>query len=137
MATKKKAAKSVTRKGTRKCAIARATVAKGTGKVLVNGQGIQRITSPIVKSIVTEVLGMAEANSIDISVRVRGGGEIGQAQAIRTAIAKAAIDYHDNAEMKHEMAKHDRFVVISDSRQVEPKKCLGRKARARRTVSKR
>jgi small subunit ribosomal protein S9 len=68
----------------------------------------------------------------DIKVNVHGGGESGQAGAVRHGITRALIDY--DAALKPELA---RGFVTRDAREVERKKVGLRKARRAKQFSKR
>ena len=84
------------------------------------------------------VLGSERFANVDIRVRSRGGGQVAQAYAIRQAIAKALVAYHqkyvDEAskqEIRDILIKYDRSLLIADPRRCEPKKFGGPGARAR------
>jgi len=134
--TKKKAKKksdAVIARGKRKTSIARATIKSGSGKVRVNSKLVDSFNNPYVRGIIIEPLGYVgpEANNIDVSVNVSGGGTMGQAQAVRTAIAKALVEYFPKLDLKKKFLEIDRSLVIEDPRRVESKKYRGPKARAR------
>ena len=76
-------------------------------------------------------------SEVDIQVNVKGGGNIAQAIAARTAIAKALIAYTKSDKLKERMLKQDRSLLVDDSRRKEAKKPLGRGARAKKQLSKR
>ncbi|MBI5046888.1 30S ribosomal protein S9, partial [Candidatus Micrarchaeota archaeon] len=103
---KKKAAKKSTRafvaRGKRKLSIARATIQAGKGVVRVNKQNISALQNSYVRQIILEPIRYLgpEATEIDVSVNVIGGGMMGQAQAARTAIANALVQYFDQANLK-------------------------------------
>jgi small subunit ribosomal protein S9 len=71
--------------------------------------------------------------SFDIKVNVTGGGESGQAGAVRHGITRALMDF--DAELKPELSKAG--YVTRDAREVERKKVGLRKARRRKQFSKR
>jgi small subunit ribosomal protein S9 len=71
--------------------------------------------------------------TFDIKVNVSGGGESGQAGAVRHGITRALLDY--DAELKSELSKAG--YVTRDAREVERKKVGLRKARRRKQFSKR
>lgn len=131
--TAKKKSDAVVARGKRKRSIARATVKKGSGKIRVNSKSVESFNSKFVRYIMIEPLGHVgpEANNIDVSVSVLGGGTMGQAQAVRTAIARALIEYFPKLDLKKKFLEIDRSLVIEDPRRVEPKKYRGPKARAR------
>ncbi|MFH0836308.1 MAG: 30S ribosomal protein S9 [Candidatus Micrarchaeota archaeon] len=132
--SRKKKAQVVTR-GKRKRAIARASIKPGSGLVRVNSQLLSSIQNPFFKAIAGEALNFVDCKGVDISVSVNGGGVMGQAQAVRTAIARALVDHFKDEKLKEEMIAFDRSLLVEDSRRVEPKKFLGPKARARFTKS--
>ena len=129
----KKGANAIVARGKRKTSVARASIRKGRGVVRINGQNVTALNNKYVRSIILEPLKFAgaDAASVDISVNVNGGGMMDQAQAVRTAIAHAIVQYFDNQDIKSRMVAYDRTLLVEDSRRVESKKYLGRKARAR------
>jgi small subunit ribosomal protein S9 len=72
---------------------------------------------------------------VDIEVNVQGGGVMGQADASRTAIAKAIVIYTEDVELKKKYIAYDRSLLVSDPRRKLPKKPLGRGARVKRQKS--
>ena len=71
--------------------------------------------------------------TFDILVNIHGGGESGQAGAVRHGITRALIDY--DPELKPALSKAG--LVTRDAREVERKKVGLRKARRRKQFSKR
>ena len=71
--------------------------------------------------------------TFDMHITVTGGGESGQAGAIKHGITRALIDF--NPDLKPTLSKAG--FVTRDSRIVERKKCGFRKARRRKQFSKR
>ncbi|MCI0504107.1 30S ribosomal protein S9 [Candidatus Micrarchaeota archaeon] len=120
-------------RGKRKESVARATITEGKGVVRVNSQNIESLSNSYVRDIIREPLRYVgpEANAVDISVNVNGGGAMGQAQAARTAIANALSLYFDKMNLREKFIEIDRTLVIEDTRRVESKKFRGPKARAR------
>lgn len=129
---KKKGVRVEHSRGKRKRAIARATVKEGTGRIRVNSKLVSSIGNKYFKSIVSEPLELLgpDGLKVDVSVKVRGGGEMGQAQACRTAIAKALAQYFGESVVA-KYNEDDRYLLREDPRRVEPKKYMGPKARAR------
>lgn len=125
--------KVVVARGKRKESIARAYVREGRGVVRVNKIPIESIGNRYARSIMMEPLLLAgeKAKGLDVIVNVRGGGVMGQAEAVRTAIARGIVEFSGDAELRDMMLKRDRFMLLEDSRRVEPKKYKGPKARAR------
>lgn len=121
--------------GRRKSSVARVFIKKGTGQFVVNGKPITeyfaRETGQMIARQPLEVTENVDA--FDIMVNVRGGGESGQAGAVRHGLARALIDF--NAELKPALSKAG--LVTRDAREVERKKVGLRKARRRKQFSKR
>lgn len=131
-------AKLVMARGKRKTAIARAVIKPGKGRFTVNRFGINTVSPQVFRDTMSEPLSFMEpsvAEAIDISVSVRGGGVAGQAQAARTAVARALVEFTKDESLRKRMADYDRTLLVEDSRRVEPKKFKGPKARARFTKS--
>ncbi len=138
MTTTKKSSKAkkkggIVVRGKRKESIAKATVVKGKGMVRVNSLLLEAIPNRYARELIAEPINMAPeiAGGVDISVVVRGGGQMGQAQAARMSVARALVEYSQDPVLKAKMIERDRFLLAEDSRRVEPKKYLGPKARAR------
>ena len=75
------------------------------------------------------------AAKIDVAVNVKGGGVMGQAAAIRTAIARGMVDYFKDDELEAMFRAYDRSLIINDDRRKLPKNPLGRGARAKKQKS--
>ncbi len=133
---KKKGVRVEHSRGKRKRAIARATVKEGSGRVRINSKLVSSFGNRYFKSIVSEPLELIGPNglNVDVSVKVHGGGEMGQAQACRTAIAKALAQYFGEAVVA-KYKEDDAYLLREDPRRVEPKKYMGPKARARNQKS--
>ena len=121
--------------GRRKSSVARVFLKKGSGKITVNGKDIEsffgRQTSIM---IAKQPLALTEnLEAFDVQVNVHGGGESGQAGAIRHGITRALIDY--DAGLKPELSKAG--FVTRDAREVERKKIGLRGARRAKQFSKR
>jgi small subunit ribosomal protein S9 len=129
----RKKSKTVLAKGKRKEAVARAAVSPGKGRYVFNDVLFDVIPNRFIRELVKEPLSFMgpEAGSMDIRVYVRGGGQMGQAQAARTAIAKALVEFTGDEKLKSAYLEFDRALLVDDVRRVEPKKYKGPKARAR------
>jgi len=125
--------KVISTRGKRKESIARAYVQEGKGIVRINSISLDGMPNGYLKNIIMEPLLMAgdKAKNLDIRVIVKGGGVMGQAEAVRTAIARGIVDFTADESLRESMEKRDRFMLLEDSRRVEPKKYKGPKARAR------
>ncbi len=89
---------------------------------------------PLHQRRIKEVLEVTESEgTLDIHVRVNGGGVSGQAEALRLAVARAVVE-HD-AEHRPVLRKHG--LLTRDSRKVERKKPGQPKARKKFQFSKR
>ncbi len=121
--------------GRRKSAVARVFIKAGSGKIVVNGKAadeyFSRETGLMVIRQPLELTNNVER--FDIMVNVHGGGESGQAGAVRHGITRALIDY--DAALKPELSKAG--FVTRDAREVERKKVGLRKARRAKQFSKR
>lgn len=121
--------------GRRKSSVARVFLKSGSGNIVVNDKPadeyFSRVTS---RMILRQPLELTEnSTSFDILVNVIGGGESGQAGAVRHGITRALIDY--DAGLKSALSKAG--FVTRDAREVERKKMGLRKARRRKQFSKR
>ena len=127
-------AKVIVSSGKRKTAIARATIKQGKGRIRVNGVPLEVLPNELSRIKISEVfiiVGEEVRESIDIRVNVRGGGYMGQAEAIRTAIARGLIEYFDDMTMKEKFTVYDKTIVSGDPRRTEPKHFGGRSSRSR------
>ena len=131
------AKKVINTSGKRKTATARAAVMKGTGKVRINKVPLAIVEPQLARLKMEEPLFIAgkKADKLDIKVSVEGGGIMGQADAVRTAIARGIIDYTNDEELKEQFLAYDRTLLVNDTRTKESKKPLGRGARAKRQKS--
>ncbi len=121
--------------GRRKSAVARVYLQPGKGSIVVNGKPVDEFFSRETgRMVVRQPLVLIEKlDSFDIKVNVTGGGESGQAGAVRHGITRALIDY--DAALKPVLRKAG--LVTRDAREVERKKVGLRKARRREQFSKR
>jgi small subunit ribosomal protein S9 len=127
------AIKVITSSGKKKTAIARATVKKGNGKVRINKKPLEIYSPEFAKLKILEAVALAgdAAEGLDIDVIVNGGGIIGQASAVRTAIARGIVDWTSDTNLRDSYMAYDRNLLVDDSRQKETKKFGGPGARAR------
>jgi small subunit ribosomal protein S9 len=123
--------------GKRKTAIARGTVKEGTGKVRVNRKPVELYSPELARLKIKEPLELAGdlVNSVDINVRVVGGGVMGQAEAARMVIAKGLVQYSQDMNLKERYVQYDRTMLVGDPRRSEPKKFGGPGARAKKQKS--
>jgi len=123
--------------GKRKTAIARGTVKEGTGRVRINKQPLELYSPELARLKLEEPLDIAGdiVDNVDITVRVRGGGVMGQAEAARMVIAKGLVQYTNDMDLKDKYIHYDRTMLVGDPRRSEPKKFGGPGARARKQKS--
>lgn len=121
--------------GRRKTAVARVFIKPGSGKITVNGKPVDEFFSRETgRMIVRQPLQVTDnVERFDIMVNVSGGGESGQAGAVRHGITRALIDYDETLKP---VLRKEGFVT-RDAREVERKKVGLRKARRRKQFSKR
>jgi len=124
MEPQKKKKKILIVTGTRKRAIARAIIREGTGKVRINSLPLN-LVQPRYKNLrLQEPLLIAGdiAKKVDIDINVAGGGIWGQADAARTAMANALVNWSKDEALKQTYHDYDRSLLISDPRRTEPHK---------------
>ncbi|MFM7122314.1 MAG: 30S ribosomal protein S9 [Fluviibacter sp.] len=121
--------------GRRKSAVARVYLKRGKGNIVVNGKPVDIFFSRETgRMVVRQPLELVEhATTFDINVNVVGGGESGQAGAVRHGITRALIQY--DAELKSALS--NAGFVTRDAREVERKKVGLHSARRRKQFSKR
>ena len=121
--------------GRRKSAVARVFLKAGSGKITVNGKpGNEYFSRETGLMVIRQPLELTDnVERFDIMVNVSGGGESGQAGAVRHGITRALIDY--DIGLKPALSKAG--FVTRDAREVERKKVGLRKARRAKQFSKR
>ena len=127
--------------GRKKNAVAVATVVKGHGCIRVNGKPLDLVEPQSLRTKLYEpilVVGGKVFKRVTMRIRVRGGGPSNQVFAIRQAMARGIVafhqKYHDEQtkrELKDLFGQYDRNLLITDPRRPEPKKYGGKGARAR------
>lgn len=155
MASKSAAVKQYYGTGRRKSSTARVFIKTGTGKITINSLTVEeyfgRQTARMMVNQALEAVDMI--NKFDLLITVRGGGDMGQAGAIRHGITRALIKYDEEFVGSDKQAANSEFenikensyrrilrklgFVTRDSRQVERKKVGRRKARKKEQYSKR
>jgi small subunit ribosomal protein S9 len=121
--------------GRRKSAVARVFIKPGKGKFVVNDKPVDEFFGRETgRMIVRQPLVLTNhLGTFDIKVNVDGGGESGQAGAVRHGITRALIEY--DAMLKPTLSKAG--LVTRDAREVERKKIGLHKARKAPQFSKR
>ena len=136
---------------TRKTASAHVHIEKGVGKVRINNVPVEMVNQETAREAILAPLEIAWdlRNKVDISVRVNGGGFMGQASASATAISRALTGWtkskkdpkdHPFAkpireDLKIRITEFDKYLISGDARRKEPKKFGGPGARGRKQKS--
>lgn len=124
--------------GKRKTAIARATVKAGKGRIRVNSVPVEIFEPKIARRKIMEPLLQAGEDvwkQLDIDVKVSSGGFMGQAEAVRMAVARALLKWTKSSRLQTILTDYDRTMIAGDSRRKEPKKFGGPSARSRKQKS--
>lgn len=132
--------KKIIASGKRKTAIARAVLVNGSGKISINKKDYKtlqildklKIEEPV--RIAKEILGKI---NFDVFINVKGGGEKGQIEAARLALAKVIIKFSNSDELTKAYLDYDRNLLVADVRRKEAYKPGDSKARKKRQSSKR
>ena len=121
--------------GRRKSSTARVFLTRGTGEIIINRRPLDRYFGrQTARMVIRQPLTVAEmVDKVDIRASVRGGGNTGQAGAIRHGITRALLQYDEGLRP----ALRKAGFVTRDSREVERKKVGLHKARKRPQYSKR
>ena len=135
----------------RKTSRAHVYITKGNGKVRINNVPVEIVEPEAARETILVPLEIASEvrDKLDISVRVNGGGFMGQAYAASTAISRALIgwtkskkepkDHPLNKSTRQDLRKRigdfDKYLISGDSRRKEPKKFGGPSARRRKQKS--
>jgi small subunit ribosomal protein S9 len=123
--------------GKRKEAVARATIRKGVGRVYINQLPLEILEPVGVRQKIQEPILMVGERwkNLDIDVNVQGGGIIGQASAVRTAVARGLLAWLKDPALEEMFKRYDRSLIVNDPRRKLPKRPGGRGARKRRQKS--
>ncbi|WP_292000386.1 30S ribosomal protein S9 [Caldivirga sp.] len=121
--------------GKRKTAVARAVIRPGSGIVKINGVPLTIWPMEVARLKMMEPLALAGrdlVNKVDIDVTVSGGGFMGQASAVRMAIARGLVEYFQSKELLNLYMLYDSTMIKGDERRTEPKKPGLKHARSKR-----
>mgnify|MGYP006186015471 FL=1 len=121
--------------GRRKTSAARVFLTSGNGTISINDRSIEvYFGREVARMIVRQPFEVVDlVDKFDMKITVSGGGNFGQAGAIRHGIARALLEYDENLRSPLRKAGF----LTRDARQVERKKVGLRKARKRPQFSKR
>ncbi|HEX55154.1 MAG: 30S ribosomal protein S9 [Candidatus Altiarchaeales archaeon] len=112
--------------GKRKTSVARATIKPGNGNIRINSVPLEIYEPELARLKIQEPLILAsdfiDLNNVDIKVNVKGGGVFGQADAIRSSIARGLVEFTGSDELLRVYLKYDRTMIAGDHRQTEPHK---------------
>ncbi|MDH3191284.1 MAG: 30S ribosomal protein S9 [Nitrosopumilus sp.] len=136
---------------TRKTSSAHVYITKGQGKVRINNVPVEMIPQETAREVMLAPLEITGdlRDKIDISVRVRGGGYMGQASAAATAISRALTGWTKSKkdpkdhplsksireDLRQRISEYDKYLISGDARRKEPKKFGGPGARRRKQKS--
>ena len=136
----------------RKTSSAHVYITKGVGKIRINKVTVEMINPETAREVIIaplEVIGEEFRDKVDISVRVKGGGFMGQAYSSATAISRALIGWTKSKkepkdhpfnkstrqQLKDVILGYDKYLISGDARRKEPKKFGGSGARRRKQKS--
>lgn len=136
--------KTIVVSGKRKRAVAKAVIKKGAGRITINKKSCAYLE--MIKGLmIEEPVRIAKENGVefnfDIEVSVRGGGQDGQIDASRLAIARAILaavkeeDAKKAEQLRRAYILYDRNMLVADIRRKEAYKPGDSKARAKRQKS--
>jgi small subunit ribosomal protein S9 len=135
----------------RKTARAHAFITKGIGRVRINNLPVEMVQQEVAREVILAPLEVAGdlRNKIDVSVRVNGGGFMGQSYASAIAISRAMTGWTKTRkepkdhpftksireDLRKRIAEYDKHLLSGDDRRKEPKKFGGPGARRRKQKS--
>ena len=121
--------------GRRKTSSARVFISSGSGKITINNKGMDEYFGrQVARMVVKQPFQITETeDKFDVSVTVGGGGNFGQAGAIRHGISRALVEFDENLRGPLRQAGF----LTRDARKVERKKVGLHKARKKPQFSKR
>jgi small subunit ribosomal protein S9 len=136
---------------TRKTSRAHVYITKGSGRVRINNTPAEMINQESAREVILSPLEIAGdlRTKVDISVRVKGGGFMGQAYAAATAISRALTGWtkskkepkehpfpkQTRTDLRKRLNDFDKHLLSGDARRKEPKKFGGPGARRRKQKS--
>jgi small subunit ribosomal protein S9 len=125
--------------GKRKSAIARAVLKyPAKGQIKINNILLDLYEPEFQRERIKEIIEVANHDKIekcDIKIHVKGGGKMGQTEAVRIALSRAIHKFLKTKTIERKFREYDESLLSGDSRRTEPKKFGGKKARSRRQKS--
>ena len=125
-------------KGKRKTAIARAVFKQGKGNIKINSVPLDLYEPDLSRMQINEVLSFCNPKvleKVDVDLTVKGGGVMGQADAIRCALGRGYVQWSKDMKLRETFLHYDKTIIRGDHRRKEPKKFGGPGARARKQKS--
>ena len=136
----------------RKTSNAHVYITKGRGKIRINNVPLEMVNPETAREVMLaplEIIGDELRDKVDISVRVKGGGFMGQAYSSATAMSRALIGWTKSKkepkdhpfnkstrqQLKTKIVEYDKYLISGDARRKEPKKFGGSGARRRKQKS--
>ncbi len=135
----------------RKTARAHAFISKGIGRVRINNVPVEMIQQELAREVLLAPLEVSGdlRNKVDLAVKVRGGGYLGQSYASAVAISRALTGWTKTRkepkdhpftrsvreDLKKKLTEYDKHLLSGDDRRKEPKKFGGPGARRRKQKS--
>ncbi|MGI0066654.1 MAG: 30S ribosomal protein S9 [Nitrosotalea sp.] len=135
----------------RKTARAHAYITNGVGRVRINNIPVEMVQQEVAREIMLGPLEVAGElrNKIDLSVKVKGGGFVGQSYASAIAISRAMTGWTKSRkepkdhpltrtvreDLRKRLSEFDKHLLSGDDRRKEPKKFGGPGARRRKQKS--
>jgi small subunit ribosomal protein S9 len=104
----------------------------------VNSKPVELMEPRVARDKILEPLRIAGEDvrdDVDIDVNVQGGGFMGQADAVRTAVARGLVDFTEDESLRQTLLDYDRSLLVNDPRRKEPKEPGGPGARAKQQKS--
>ncbi|MBU7017830.1 MAG: 30S ribosomal protein S9 [Theionarchaea archaeon] len=110
--------------GKRKEAIARAVFKEGKGRIRINKTPLPLYKPEMARLKVLEPVVLAGdiVDKVDITINVKGGGTMGQADAVRIAIARGLVKWTQDMDLREIYMDYDKTMLKGDSRRTEPHK---------------
>ena len=110
--------------GKRKEAIARAVFKEGKGRIRINKTPLPLYKPEMARLKVLEPVVLAGdiVDKVDITIKVKGGGTMGQADAVRIAIARGLVKWTQDMDLREIYMDYDKTMLKGDSRRTEPHK---------------
>ncbi len=124
--------------GKRKTAIARARLQQGPGGLRVNDMPVDLVQPDVARWVMKEPLLLTDPSllkDVQIDVSVQGGGFMGQAEAVRMAVARGLVKWTRSSTLRKTLRDYDKTMLSGDPRAKESKKFGGKGARKRRQKS--